>query len=308
MTGRLLDVVADRRGEVLLFGVTPPRLATPPERVQEIADATMARLGSMDVDGLILYDIDDESDRNENERPFPYLPTIDPAVYAERFGRWPRPVVVYRCVGKYPEEALRQWLRRQHADRTLTVLVGGSSTTKPMKTTLPEAQRLWTEPGHDLFFGGVAIPERHSRGDDEHLRLLRKQRNGASFFVTQVVYDVSATKSMVSDYHHACVENGLAPATVVFTLSVCGSAKSLAFLQWLGVDVPRWLQNDLRYAADPLAVSLDADVLTAQELIAFCRRLGMPFGFNVESVSNRRVEIEASVELAHRISALLDRP
>jgi hypothetical protein len=28
----------------------------------------------------------------------------------------------------------------------------------------------------------------------------------------------------------------------------------------------------------------------------------------VESVSNRRVEIEASVELAHRISALVDRP
>ena len=32
--------------------------------------------------------------------------------------------------------------------------------------------------------------------------------------------------------------------------------------------------------------------------MAYCRTLGVPFGINVESVSIRRVEIEASVRLA----------
>jgi hypothetical protein len=36
------------------------------------------------IDGLVLYDIDDESDRNPNERPFPFLPTMDPAKYLAR--------------------------------------------------------------------------------------------------------------------------------------------------------------------------------------------------------------------------------
>jgi hypothetical protein len=83
--------------------------------------------------------------------------------------------------------------------------------------------------------------------------------------------------------------------------------KTLEFLQWLGVDVPRWIANDLRHADDTLDASYDQAFATATELIAFCRRVGVPFGLNVESVSIRRVEIEASVRLAARLRAELRR-
>jgi hypothetical protein len=43
----------------------------------------------------------------------------------------------------------------------------------------------------------------------------------------------------------------------------------------------------------------------ARELAIFCRSLGIPFGFNVESVSIRKVEIEASVLLAKEIRTML---
>jgi hypothetical protein len=43
------------------------------------------------------------------------------------------------------------------------------------------------------------------------------------------------------------------------------------------------------------------------KLIAFCRRVGVPFGINVESVSIRKVEIDASVRLAARLRAELRR-
>ena len=44
---------------------------------------------------------------------------------------------------------------------------------------------------------------------------------------------------------------------------------------------------------------------TAVELVDYCWRLGVPFGLNVESVSIRREEKEASVELAAQLSSHL---
>ncbi|MFF8431234.1 methylenetetrahydrofolate reductase [Streptomyces sp. NPDC016566] len=296
--------VADADSGVLLFGITPPRLSNTPERIREITAATLARLESLDVDGLALYDIDDESDRNPAQRPFPYLPTIDPAVYhADYLGKWNRPVVVYRCVGKYSRTELRTWLRTADADRLLGVFVGASSKGKAVRTGLSEAQDLRRDVRPDLLLGAVAITER----PEEHLRLVAKQVAGCAYFISQVIYSADAAKSMVSDYYYACRERDLEPRPVLFTLSVCGSVKTLAFLQWLGVDVPRWLENSLRHADDTLAESYQHCLANARDLISFCRKLGMPFGFLVESVSIRKVEIDASVALAHELSKLLGR-
>lgn len=293
-----------QRREQLMFSITPPRKSTSPADAQRIAEVTIERLRPLDLDALIVYDIDDESDRNPDERPFPYLPTQDPGDFHRRhLGGWDRPVVVYRSVGKYAPTDLTTWLAEQDPERVSTVFVGASSGAKPVLTSLPEAHELWRTTRPDLPMGGVAIPERHSSSGDEHERMLRKQRVGASFFVTQVVYDVDAAKSMASDYHYACLDLGQEPAPVIFTLSVCGSLRTLAFLEWLGVDVPRWMRNELERSSDPLSASFDHCVAAADELAAFCRRLGAPYGFNVESVSNRRVEIDASVRLAERLGA-----
>jgi len=296
------------RGEFLLFALTPPRLSTTPEKAQEIADITFERLDPLGVDGLILYDIDDEADRNPEERPFPFLPTMDPADYLDRHLKsWRTPVVVYRATAKYTEEELRDWIGSQDTADRLAVFVGASSREKRVTTTLRRAQQLRTEVGPDLLLGAVAIPERHTRKGDEHLGLVAKQEAGCSYFVTQVVYDINAAKNLVSDYAYECRDRGLDPIPIVFTMSVCGSMKTLEFLRWLGVDVPRWIENDLCHAEDTLDASLEHAQATALELMSFCRRVGVPFGINVESVSIRRVEIEASVRLAEGLRGKLAR-
>jgi hypothetical protein len=297
-------VESPQQRERLMFSITPPRRSTSPEDAQRIAKVTIERLRPLDLDALIVYDIDDESDRNPDDRPFPYLPTQDPGdFHSLHLTEWDRPVVVYRCVGKYHPTELESWLAAQDPEQVSTVFVGASSSSKQVLTTLAEAQGLWRNTHPELALGGVAIPERHTSGGQEHLRMLRKQRDGVSFFVTQVVYDADAAKSMVSDYHYACVDHGLEPAPVVFTLAVCGSRKTLDFLEWLGVGVPRWMRNDLERSDDPLSASFDHCWATAADLAAFCRRLGVPYGFNVESVSIRRAEIDASVRLAERLRA-----
>src|SRR3954454_1060412 len=86
------------QGDFLVFALTPPRLATERGEAQDIADATIARLLPLDLDGLVLYDTEDETDRNPAERPFPFMPTLDPADYlAAHLAAWPAPVVLYRA-------------------------------------------------------------------------------------------------------------------------------------------------------------------------------------------------------------------
>src|SRR5919202_5163270 len=302
----LIQRITAGRGGVLVFALTPPRHDTDRDRAREIADATVARLRPLGLDGLILYDIDDETERNSAERPFPFMPTLDPADYlADHLGAWATPVIVYRAVSKYTPTELRAWLAAQDAARVMTVLVGAPSSTTTGRTSLADAQALRREVNPALTLGGVAIPERHSRREDEHLRLLAKQEAGCRFFVTQVVYDLNAAKNFVSDYHYECRSRSVSPVPFVFTFSVCGSMKTLAFLRWLGVDVPRWIENDLQHAADPLEASYQQALTTATELIASSRAFALPFGINVESVSIRRVEIEAAVRLAAALRAQL---
>lgn len=298
----LVSSLRQRQGGFVLFALTPPRLKTATDRVAEIAETTMERLRPLGLDGLILYDIDDESSRNPSERPFPFSPTLDPADYLDKYlAAWRTPVIVYRAVGKYGRDDLGSWLSSQDTARVMTVLVGAPNAGPATAVSLSQAQDLRRHLSPDLLLGGVAIPERHSRRSDEHLRLIAKQEAGCRFFVTQVVYDVNAAKNLVSDYKYQCAAAGIDPVPIVFTFSVCGSMKTLEFLRWLGVEVPRWIENDLRHAADTLATSQEQAYSAAVELTSYCRGLGVPFGINVESVSIRRVEIDASVDLARRL-------
>lgn len=148
--------IAARSGEFLLFAVTPPRLTTSPEEAAEIARVTLARLRPLAIDGLVLYDIDDESDRNPVERPFPFLPTMDPADYLARdLLGLEVPAIVYRAVGKHPEDRFRSWLEEQDPSRALAVFVGPSSRGKAIQTSLARAYALRDELRPGLPLGGV---------------------------------------------------------------------------------------------------------------------------------------------------------
>ncbi|GIF16157.1 methylenetetrahydrofolate reductase [Actinoplanes teichomyceticus] len=301
---RLPELLSETRSGVLLFSITPPKRSHPEERIKEIAEVTLERLRALDLDGLILYDIDDESDRNPDQRPFPFLATLDPARYYEtHLSSWTRPVIIYRCVGKYAEDELRDWMRAADPGRVLSVFVGASSGGKAVRTGLRRAQELRAETRPELPLGAVVIGERRA----EHLRMLAKQERGASFFISQVVYHVNETKNLISDYYYECRARDVQPRTLIFTLSLCGSLKTLEFLRWLGVDVPRWLENSLRHAGDPLAESYKHCVDIARDLRDFCEHLGVPYGFNVESVSTRKTEIEATTRLAAEVATLLGR-
>ena len=292
---------------IRLYGIAPPKLATEPERLREIAAQQVTRLRMLAPDGLVVYDIQDEPGRDGQERPFPFLPTVDPEVYAnDALAELAIPKIVYRCVGAQPREVFSSWIDTvRAANRRLSVFVGAPRGRSHIPgLPLAEAYAL-ARGAPDLVIGGIAIAERHLAKEDEHQRILAKQDAGCRFFITQSVYDAASTKSLLSDYALSLQACGRSPAPLVLTFSPCGSVRTLEFMKWLGISFPRWLENELRHSPDTLERSIDLCESVFADVQDYAREKLLPIGINVESVSIRKAEVEASVELFRRLSSRL---
>ena len=298
----LPDKLTSRTAGICLYGIAPPKQATPPEQLETIVRAQIERISALPVDGLIVYDIQDETERVSVPRPFPFLPTLDPELYArEHLATVTIPKIVYRCVNRDSPDGFRRWLDASNATKRISVLVGAPSRRAQVGLSLTDAYALARQHPSNLLLGGVAIAERHMRSYDEHKRILAKANQGCRFFVTQAVYDVTSTKSLLSDYALAFREKSGPALPIILTFSPCGSEKTLSFMKWLGIAIPRWLENEIVFAKDPLVKSMELCERIFAEVWDYAREKGIPLGVNVESISIRKAEIEASVELLRRL-------
>jgi hypothetical protein len=290
----------------LTYGITPPKLSTLEPRRREIASLQASRIANLPIDALIVYDLQDESSRTDAQRPFPFLQAIDPLDYAYGYlDGVALPKIVYRSVSGASGPELVDWLRRLHGLGGAAVLVGAPSKVQQVSLHLSEAYRLRSAEVPEVALGGVVIAERHEARGAEDERVLHKVDQGASFFISQAVYSVTASKNLLSDLHYRCQDAGRETPPLLVTLSPCGSKKTLEFMAWLGVSVPRWLQTELIRAHDILSKSVELSVQAFAELHEFAVEKGIPLGCNVESVSLHKAEIEASVEMVRRIARLM---
>jgi hypothetical protein len=310
MSSGLLRKIAARLPGISLYGVAPPKASTPPAKLAALVDQQVHRLNALDLDGLIVYDIQDEAERVSEQRPFPFLPTLSPDSYAHHhLAPVLLPKIVYHCVSRDSHAQFVQWL--EHAGNasapTISVLVGAASRNTTAGLQLAQAYELARTHAPQLLLGGIAIAERHAQRLDEHERMLAKHEQGCRFFVTQAVYDVTSTLSLLSDYARALATRPTEAVPIVLTFSPCGSLQTLAFMKWLGITFPRWLENELRFASDPLATSLELCERIFSEVWDYARDKGLPVGINVESVSIRKLEIDASVELLGTLQRIMQR-
>lgn len=298
--------IENREGGYLFYGLTPPKTSTDKEKIDGIAQRQMDRLAGLDIDGLILYDIQDESSRNNNPRPFPYMSTYAPDEYANTYLQDLKvPKIIYKSVGKFTESSLKQWLIDNKENIDLTVFVGSPSKKDEVNLSLQQAYRIKKEVNSPIKLGGVTIPERHFAKGDEHIRLSNKIANGCSFFISQCVYNLDNAKDMLSDYYFYTQENNIEPMPIIFTLTPIGSLKTLEFTKWLGIDIQRWLENELKVSPDILNASIGICKYIANDLIDFAKEKNMPIGFNIESVAIRKAEIDASIELVKTIKEMM---
>jgi hypothetical protein len=302
------SLVDRNRAGILTYGITPPKQSYTPEKLADVALRQTERIRRLPVDALVIYDIQDESLRTHAERPFPYSPSVEPTRYAfDSLSELDVPKVVYRSVASLTKAELSASLERVALSDGLAVLVGAASRLQAPPLTLGAAYALARDSYPRLPIGGVLIAERHEQRHAEHERALQKMDAGCRYFISQAVYSVAASKNLLSDLYYLCQKKERPMPPILVTLSPCGSLKTLEFMRWLGISVPRWLENDLRHSKDILQTSLDVCTAVLEDLHDFATARGIPLGCNVESVSLSKVEIDASVELVTRAARCLGR-
>lgn len=295
LRARLLDAGQP----IFLYGTTPPRAGSSPEQVVGAAQKLGERLRGLPLDGVVVYDIQDETGRTGQPRPFPFAATVDPRSYSsllrERTGLSP---ITYKALGELDEALWQSWLTESaQADLRVISIVGRPTSGVRYALSLSRAVRLAAEHPARFTVGGVAIAERHTQSRSEAARLLAKGVAGCAFFISQAVYHAPPTQRLLADYLRDCRGAGVEPRRVVLTFAPCGREKTLAFLRWLGVNVAPETAQAILDAARPLERSIEICRDNLRRILDGPHTAAIPLGVNVESVSINRDEIDASVEL-----------
>lgn len=294
---------------VYFIGTTPPKNDTPIEQVSDIADKLLNRVSDIDFDGLIVYDIQDENSRTNKPRPFPFKSTLDPRLYSAILNqKSSRPVITYKSVVQSDAQAFDQWADEAWQEYGVrdVVLVGSPSKNNEITLPLAHAYETLVKNSNDFFIGGVTIAERHARKGNEHQRLIEKHQQGCNFFVSQAIYNPQATIDMLTRYALECKKQNIKPQRLILTFSPCGSQKTLEFIEWLGVSVPEATSLRILNAEKPLLESIRICLNSLRQILDAVIPYDLPLGLNIESLTNRKEEIDGSILLYKLLRSTMD--
>lgn len=305
----LQEKIEDTNQGVYLIGTTPPRIGTDKAQLETIAQKLLGRLHEIEYDGVIVYDIQDESSRTEQARPFPFKQTVDPRDYSRLLRDLSQlDVITYKSVAQRGVAEFTQWLDETKNKYQLNnlVLVGSPSSAGDIKLSLPDAYHTLSEQQHGFFLGGVTIAERHASKRNEHERLIEKTAQGCQYFISQAVYNAQATIDLITSYARSCKAQGIAPKRIILTFTPCGSEKTLEFMQWLGISVPEATKWRMLDSQNPLSESVRICRENLDSILKSCAHLDVPLGLNIESLTNRKEEIDASINLYRLLKATME--
>lgn len=287
---------------LFIYSLTPPKENISIEKLKTVNSRRISRISPLNCDAISVYDVQEEKTRTDKERTYEYKPALSPLKYGESISSFTDlPQILYLASGKYSIDELHN-IFKENPDKSF-VLVGSPGIDVTVKTTLSEAYKVSSL--YDNQVGGVVIGERHKNGDSEVKRVLRKIRMGADFFISQCIYDLHLYKKFLNDYLKESIKNSIEMRPVILTFSPIGNKTGLDFMQWLGVQIPPQLVNEITDNDDFLNYTNSYLEDIAKKLIDLCIQKRIPFGINFESVIGKRDEVLASIELAKNVSDYL---
>lgn len=152
--------------------------------------------------------------------------------------------------------------------------------------------------------GVVTIPGRQRAGYTEAQRLADKAAAGADFAISQILLDPTAATHLATEVA-ASNQAGRPAPRLYWSLAPVAKPRDVAFLRWLGVDVPKPIEETLLAGtteAARLAASRTWNLDIAQRLLEAGETAGIAAGFCVEHVMQSN--LEAAVDLVHDLHNL----
>lgn len=107
--------------------------------------------------------------------------------------------------------------------------------------TVAEAAEIARAHPYRYLLGGITLPERHRDKGNEPELILSKTKWGIRYFTSQVVYNADNVISLLRQYDELMKqkkEEG-PMARIILTFAPFGREDTVAFLQWLGVELPK---------------------------------------------------------------------
>lgn len=272
---------------VIFFEMVPPAAGKP-----DALDAAVEEVKKVRglVDAINLPEIRDEN--RGTDRTHRFVERIEPRTLGARILRETgMDVVVNRCVVYEPDQAA--WFRDTHKQFGImhVVLVGGESSAirYPGPSVLEAAGQLKSAQ-LPMSLGAITIPSRLHEAE----RIRRKHAAGMVFFTTQILFDSNDIVGLIQRL------NGL-EARIFLSFAPVSHARDLAFLRWLGADIPQDLDRFLLHgeAADASEQAGAAAVETAfNRSLNLAQRILMdvfdnlppdppPLGLNIEHINRR---------------------
>lgn len=292
---------------VSLFGSVPPRANLSIAKAKEFARSFAGSMLGLGLDGIIVYDIQDEPGRDPTlNRPFAYAATHAPTAFARMLSMYSGlETVVYHGVSTDSSDSFSQWMSEcwdVSASRTVVLVGAGSAAEKPALSVQDAAQVMRNDESRAWLCGGIFLPERHRDKADEHDRIAAKVAAGARFFTSQVIFNADVAIWTLRDYDERCKATGERPARLIFTFAPFARPDTAIFLRWLGVEIP--------LGTEKRVLSRATRELAMRECLDLCREnlkrilyaiefysILVPIGISVESVSKYRDEFVGAVEL-----------
>ena len=302
---RIRDKIKRPRRPVVVYEILPPREKD--GTLNSYAEIISSLLSQTHIDAINIPEVRDESMRGA--RPVKNKTRAEP----REFGKLLQDIVgieaiVNRVVVHQPIEEEINWIEETYTIyeiENLIVVGGESSKINYIGPTVNSALRAINSRidtnGCDIFCGGITIPSRLK----ESKSLINKSKNGSEFFTTQVLYDSSKIKRMMSHYQVRCNKTNTFPRRLLLSFAPVSSQKNIEFLKWLGVEIPNKTESYLKgHPASMIERSLNVAVGVLNETLDHIKEndLTVPIGLNVEHIMS--YNFQASVEMLQELARI----
>ena len=300
---RIKDKIKKPQRPVVAYEILPPREKD--GTLNSYAETISSLLSQTHIDAINIPEVHDEAGRGD--RPIVNQKRGEP----RKFGMLLQDIVgieaiVNRVVVHENHDLQKKWIHETHEKYEIEnlIIVGGESSSISYEgPTVNEALSFikndFNRESGSLFSGCIAIPSRKN----ESKNLLRKSKNGAEFFTTQVLYDSKNIIKMIDNYQDLCNSNNTFPRRILLSFAPVSSQKNIDFLKWLGVEIPNNTEKYLQARPGTMTDrSLDVAIETLNEVLNHIteNNLKVPLGLNVEHIMsyNFQYSVEMLQELA----------
>ncbi|MGE4619927.1 MAG: mycobacterial-type methylenetetrahydrofolate reductase [Planctomycetota bacterium] len=248
--------------------VVPPTLESGLEGLHRRLARVRRLIGDGHFDAINIPEIHDEENRNDRGvRQRNFSPRMQPRELGRRIqDELGLPVIINHVVAFEPIPALIDWIRETVAGYGIhnVVLVGAPHDRKtwpgPTVAEANAAIRADFQP-KQLKIGNICIPGREGSPIPESVRMEQKALHGADFFTTQIVFDPAEIIDLRKDL--AKRRSAASHCPILVSLCPVRRHRNLAFLRYLGVKIPDFLEQELVALAEEECLDRSLEILSA---------------------------------------------